>query len=140
MNGLYLIDMGNGYYALQLPNGFITANIIMPNDGNDNADFDSLFNISKLLGAKWGLIDGDVKELKRLKLPNSIFVYKSEYGYSIYTNGKVKVAEIYISIDLISAKIVTGISILLEKRWRGFIKQQTINSSLNSFKINNRIG
>lgn len=140
MNGLYLIDMGNGYYALQLPNGFITANIVMPNDGNDNADFDSLFNISKLLSAKWGLIDGDVKELKRLKLPDSVGVKKGNNRYDIYINGRIQVAEVYIPSDLVSAKIVTGISILLEKRWRGFIKQQTINSSLNSFRINNRIG
>ena len=140
MNGLYLIEQGNGYYALQLPNGFITANIVMPNDNNDNADFDSLFNISKLLGAKWGLIDGNVKELKHLKLPDSIGVVKGNNKYSIYLNRNIQVADVYIPSELISAMVVVGISILLEKRWRGFIKQQTINSSLTGFRINHRIG
>lgn len=140
MNGLYIIEQGNGYYALQLPNGFITANIVMPNDNNDNADFDILFNMSKLLSARWGLIDGDIKELKRLKLPDSIGVIKGNNRYDIYINRGILIAEINIPVDIISSKVVVGISILLEKRWRGFIKQQTINSNLNSFKINNRIG
>lgn len=140
MNGLNLIEQGNGYYALQLPNRFITANIIMPNDNNDNADFDTLFNISRLLSAKWGLIDGNVKELKQLKQPNSIRIEKGNNSYEIYINSKIQIAQVFIPNGLISSKVVTGISILLEKRWRGFIKQQTINSQLHSFKINNRIG
>lgn len=139
MNGLYLMQLGNGFYTLQLPNGLIVANMIMPNDNNDSLDFDILFNVSKLISTRCGIIEGDIKELKQMKLPNNIRVIKGSSGYSIYLNGNMQVAEIAIPVDIISSKVIVGISILLEKRWRGYIKQQSALSNMNSFAINNKV-
>lgn len=139
MNGLYLMQLGNGFYTLQLPNGLIIGNIVLPNDNNDSLDFDIIFNVSKLISTRCDIIEGDIKELKQMKLPNDIRVIKGNGSYSIYLNGNMQVAEIAIPVDIISSKVIVGISILLEKRWRGYIKQQTALSNMNSFAINNRV-
>lgn len=138
MNGFYLDERENGLYAFVLPNGAVVALICLPTDGREDMNFDALFIISRMLGLRWGMIDGDVKEFKGYRQPNNIKVVSYNGLYHLYMNGSLLVASVNIPKGVISAKVIAGISIILEKRWSGFIRKNTMSSNINNYIMQNK--
>lgn len=138
MNGLYLHEHGKGIFSLVLPNGILAANLSLPVDGRDDLNFDALLIISRLLGQRYGLIEGGIKDFRKYRQPNNIKIVQSGCKYNLYMNDGFFIAEVYMENGVVSSKVAAGISLILAQRWGRFIKKNTISSEMNDYALKNK--
>lgn len=133
MNGMIVTQELN-LYKVCLPNWAHIADTLVPLDNRTDLDFDLLCNITDLLTKQQGLSEVVLKELKKLRIPNGMVIWRAQGEYKIYLGKDIQtglqIGYLQLPNDLITNQIVVGIGILLNNRWLGFIKHNTIASQL----------
>lgn len=128
MNGI-AFEQYNNLIKLYMPNWVQVADVMVPPDGRKDMDFDLLDGITTLISKRQGLIEGDLKELRKLKMPTDIIIRCTNNTYNIFIK-ELQIATVALGDDMVSAKITVGISVLLHKRWASYIKRQTQKHNL----------
>lgn len=121
MYGLQYIQVERKVVVM-LPNGVILMQFILPTDNRDDLDFDVIHNVCVILAERVGLLELNISKLKKFKMPQNVRVVIDTEGYKIYINGNMLIGIVSLERNAMSAKSVVGLSIVLNNRWKQYIK------------------
>jgi len=133
MNSMYFNQINNQFNVF-LPNEYKIAEFRTPLDERQDLNFNTLDGITTLLSQRAGMLDLEMKALRKLKIPDMINIKTFENGYNIYMKG-IHIAVVYLDNDVVSAKIVIGIANILYSRWNSFINGNNVRYSAIHTKL-----
>ena len=119
MNDMPFVQNGN-CFVVCLPNCVPVIKFIVPCDGQQSLNFNTLDGITTLVAKRAGLLDIETKQLRKLKVPKDIRITHFNGNYSIYLKN-MKICEVALDNDVISSKIVVGIAVILFNRWKRYM-------------------
>lgn len=133
LNGMIVTQEAN-LYKMYLPNWTPAMEALAPLDNRSDIDFDLVCSITDLLTKQQGLSAVNLNRFKKLRIPENMVIWRGAGEYKIYLGKDIltgmQIGYLQLPNDLITGQIVIAIAILMQRRWAGFIQQQTVISQV----------